>query len=196
MSKVTFYYGAMNAGKTTTLIQKNYEYNNKSLKSIIIKPAIDSRVFDTTASYNTVNSRIGLKASAILVLPHDDINDFINMIIKLKPYIVMIDEVQFLEVETLKLFLHRLIDEHIFVNCFGLRNSFNGKGFEASNFLLANADQLIEMKSVCHCGNDATHNLLVIDNKVIYEGESIHIGGDERYFNVCYTHYRKGIFVK
>lgn len=191
MAKLHFYYSAMNAGKSTILLQSSYNYNERGMDTLLLTPAIDDR-FGT----KKIASRIGLEAGAFSFDQHFDLYKYIETAYNNNNNIkcVLVDEAQFLT----KNQVHQLADVtdkiKIPVLAYGLRTDFLGEPFEGSKYLLAIADILIEVKTICHCGRKATMNLRVDANgKTLREGAQIEIGGNERYVAVCRKHFKEGI---
>ncbi|MFZ9681768.1 MAG: thymidine kinase [Cephaloticoccus sp.] len=190
MAKVYFYYSAMNAGKSTVLIQTSYNYHERGMRTLVFAPAIDSR-----AGIGKVRSRIGLEAAAAVLAANDDLFARVAAEHAQDPVAcVLIDEVQFLspaQVDQATDIADRL---EIPVLCYGLRTDFQGRLFPGSAALLAVADDLIELKTMCHCGRKATMNLRVgPDGKGLREGAQIEIGGNERYVPMCRRHYKEAL---
>jgi thymidine kinase len=190
MAKLYFYYSAMNAGKTTTLLQSSYNYHERGMDTLLFTPVIDDRY-----SAGKIASRIGLAKDAI---PFDrDFNffDYINeersKLPKLK--CILIDEAQFMTKEQIKQ-LSQVVDQFkLPVLTYGLRTDFLGATFEGSHHLLAWADELIEIKTICHCGSKATMNARIDgQGKMVREGEQIHIGGNDSYIALCRKHFIAG----
>lgn len=182
MSKVYFYYSAMNAGKSTVLLQASYNYQERGMRTVLFAPVVDQR-----AGIGRIASRIGLEADANPFSTTDDLYKNVVAEHTDKPLAcVLIDEAQFLtrlQVEQLCQVADSL---DIPVLCYGLRTDFQAQLFEGSAALLALADDLIELKTICHCGRKATMNLRVgPDGKGLKEGEQIEIGGNERYVSMC-----------
>ncbi len=190
MAKVYFYYSAMNAGKSTVLIQTSYNYHERGMRTLVFAPAIDDR-----AGVGKVRSRIGLEAAAEVLGSTDDLFARVEAEHANDPVAcVLIDEVQFLspaQVDQATDIADRL---EIPVLCYGLRTDFQGRLFPGSAALLAVADDLIELKTMCHCGRKATMNLRVgPDGKGLREGAQIEIGGNERYVPMCRRHYKEAL---
>lgn len=190
MAKVYFYYSAMNAGKSTVLIQTSYNYHERGMRTLVFAPAIDDR-----AGVGKVRSRIGLEAAAEVLGTTDDLFARVEAEHANDPVAcVLIDEVQFLspaQVDQATDIADRL---EIPVLCYGLRTDFQGRLFPGSAALLAVADDLIELKTMCHCGRKATMNLRVgPDGKGLREGAQIEIGGNERYVPMCRRHYKEAL---
>lgn len=190
MAQLYFYYSAMNAGKSTTLLQSAFNYKERGMEPLIYTAAIDTRF-----GAGKVSSRIGLAADASLFSPESNLVDEIatkHAINKID--CVLIDEAQFLtkkQVEELCLVVDRL---KIPVLCYGLRTDFLGELFVGAQYLLAWADKLIELKTVCHCGRKANMVLRTNEQGVpITQGEQVEIGGNDRYVSVCRKHYFEGL---
>ena len=179
MAKLYFYYGAMGATKTAQLLTTEFNYRERGHRTLILTSSLDTR-----SGRNKVASRIGISADAISVGQQAGI---ITLISKLdqKPYVVFVDEAQFLtEVQVEE--LAGLVDSlGITVFCFGLRTDFKSKCFEGSKRLLELADTIAEIKTMCHCGNKAIMNARISDGKVVKHGAQIKIGGDESYIALC-----------
>ncbi len=187
MSKVYFYYSAMNAGKSTVLLQSSYNYNERGLNTLVFAPALDTR-----SGAGKVVSRIGLSADARAFSRDENLFAIAEADHAQRGLsCVLVDEAQFLakaQVEQLMDLADRL---RIPVLCYGLRTDFMGNLFEGSQWLLAWADNLIELKTICHCGRKATMVLRLDANGVpVRTGAQIEIGGNERYVSVCRRHYK------
>ncbi len=188
MAKLYFYYSAMNAGKSTALLQASYNYQERGLQTLLFAPAIDDR-----HKLGCISSRIGLNAKANLFAPNDNlleqVEDYLNQKKELK--CVLIDEAQFLtkkQVLQLTFVVDRL---KIPVLCYGLRSDFRAEPFEGSLYLLIWADEVNEIKTVCYCGRKAIMNIRFdAENHKITEGKQIEIGGNERYVSVCRKHFK------
>jgi thymidine kinase len=187
MAKLHFYYSAMNAGKSTTLLQSNYNYNERGMDTLVLIPAI--------VNTNKVASRIGLDVEAKPIDPHEDLYQYIKQALNKNNNIkcILIDEAQFLNKNHIQQLAKITIDLNLPVLAYGLRTDFMGEPFEGSKYLLAIADQLIELKTICHCGRKATMNLRVDESgRALHEGEQVEIGGNERYVAVCRRHFLEG----
>jgi thymidine kinase len=190
LAKLHFYYSAMNAGKSTTLLQSSYNYNERGMDTLLLVPAIDTRYGN-----NKVASRIGLQAEATSFNNDEDLYQYIKQALNKNNNIkcILIDEAQFLTKKQVQDLAQITIDFHMPVLAYGLRSDFMGEPFEGSKYLLALADQLIELKTICHCGRKATMNMRVDENgKAVREGEQIEIGGNDRYVAVCRHHFCDG----
>jgi len=189
MAKLHFYYSAMNAGKTTTLLQSNYNYRERGMNTLLFIPAIDTR-----HAFGVVASRIGLKAEAYAFENTFDFFEYVPDIhTKNKIDCVLIDEAQFLTKDQV-FQLTRIVDElKIPTLAYGLRSDFMGEPFEGSRYLLAWAEEITEIKTICYCGRKATMNARIDESgQMVYGGEQIEIGGNTRYIAVCRKHYMKG----
>lgn len=190
MSKVYFYYSAMNAGKSTVLLQASYNYHERGMRTLVFVPAIDTR-----SGAGRVKSRIGLEADAVSLSKDEDILAYVAAAHTTQPVAcVLVDEAQFLtraQVEQLTDISDRLA---IPVLCYGLRTDFQAQLFPGSAALLALADNLIELKTICHCGRKATMNLRIgPDGRAVREGEQVEIGGNDRYVAMCRRHYKASL---
>ena len=182
MAKLYFYYSAMNAGKSTVLLQSSHNYHERGMKTLLLTPAIDQR-----AGIGKIASRIGLEKDAQPFHGEHDLFSVSCAAHEKDPIAcVLIDEAQFLT-ETQVRQLSRVADDiGIPVLCYGLRTDFLGNLFPGSAALLGWADNLIELKTICQCGRKATMNLRTDENgNPIKEGEQVEIGGNERYVAMC-----------
>lgn len=189
MAKLHFYYSAMNAGKTTTLLQSNYNYQERGMNTLLFIPSIDTR-----HALGIISSRIGLQNEAHAFERNFDFFTFVkNHIQKQKISCILIDEAQFLSKEQV-FQLTRIVDElKIPALAYGLRSDFMGEPFEGSKYLLALAEEITEIKTICHCGRKATMNARSDENGcVLREGEQVEIGGNDRYIALCRKHYMSG----
>ena len=190
MAKLYFYYAAMNAGKSTVLLQSSHNYRERGLSTILFTPAIDTRY-----KKGTIYSRIGLSEPAWTFQTVDDLYERVSAHLKsgLSCACVLIDEAQFLtraQVNQLTLITDELA---IPVLAYGLRTDFRGDLFPGSQYLLAWADELVEIKTICHCGRKATMNLRInAEGRAIREGEQVLIGGNEAYVSTCRLHFTRG----
>ena len=186
MAKLYFYYAAMNAGKSTTLLQADYNYRERGMETMLWTAAHDDR-----SGSGTIGSRIALSAPAATYAPQVDLFNAIGReLLKRKLDCVLVDEAQFLTREHV-LQLCRIADElGIPVLCYGLRTDFRGELFPGSAALLALADALVELKAVCECGRKATMNLRVdASGNAVAAGAQTEIGGNDRYLALCRRHF-------
>ena len=190
MAKLYFYYAAMNAGKSTVLLQSSHNYRERGMQTLLFTPAIDTRY-----QSGTIFSRIGLSQPALTFQKEDDLYALVNEYVQSGQCYacVFIDEAQFLtraQVTQLTMITDELA---IPVLAYGLRTDFLGELFPGSQYLLAWADELVEIKTICHCGRKATMNLRINEEgHAIREGEQVLIGGNEAYVSTCRLHFRRG----
>ncbi|HEV2539926.1 MAG TPA: thymidine kinase [Frateuria sp.] len=188
MAKLYFYYSAMNAGKTTTLLQSAYNYQERGMRTLILTPALDDRY-----GQGVVASRIGLKAHARRFGSGEDLFALIEADIAERGalHCVFVDEAQFLskaQVWQLTDVVDRL---GIPVLAYGLRTDFRGELFEGSRYLLAWADHLDEIKTICHTGRKATMVVRVDEQgRAVTEGPQVEIGGNDRYVSVSRAEFK------
>ncbi|MDC0054998.1 thymidine kinase [Pseudomonadota bacterium] len=188
MAKVHFFYSTMNAGKSTALLQSNYNYHERGMETLLFLPKIDADSND-----GKIHSRIGLTEDAH---PVDLDFNFFNFVSQeqLKKTIscILIDEVQFLTKKQVRQ-VCKISDElNIPAMCYGIRTDFQGKLFEGSSELLALADNLIELKTVCDCGRKAIMVVRLDEKgKVVKDGDQIKIGGNDSYKVFCRKHFRE-----
>ncbi|MGJ8639621.1 MAG: thymidine kinase [Opitutaceae bacterium] len=186
MAKLYFYYSAMNAGKSTVLLQSSHNYHERGMQTLLLTPEIDQR-----AGTGTIASRIGLSKDA---QPFKETENLFSIICAAHGdqalACILIDEAQFLTRQQVEELSKVADDIGIPVLCYGLRTDFKGNLFPGSAALLGWADNLIELKTICHCGRKATMNLRQgPDGKAIKEGEQVEIGGNERYISMCRKHF-------
>ena len=190
MAKLHFYYSAMNAGISTTLLQSSYNYRERGMDTLLFTPSVDNRY-----GSGMVASRIGLKSDAVMFAPNSDVFAEVRSQCLHNPNIkcVLIDEAQFLTKTQVYQLCQVTDDIKIPVLAYGLRSDFLGEPFEGSKYLLAWADILIEIKTICHCGRKATMNMRIDEQgQAVREGNQVEIGGNDRYVSVCRQHYRLG----
>lgn len=188
MAKLYFYYSSMNAGKSTSLLQSSYNYRERGMNTLVLAPELDDRY-----GVGRVTSRIGLEASATTFAIGDDLFRLIAACIDDEPlHCVLVDEAQFLTRDQV-FQLGRVSDElGVPVLAYGLRTDFRGEPFEGSKYLLAWADNLNEIKAICHCGRKATMVLRLDDaGRPIRQGSQVEIGGNDRYVSMCRRHFNE-----
>ena len=178
MAKLYFFYGAMNSGKTTRILQCAYNYEEQGMKPIIMKPRIDTKGDDK------IVSRIGAKRKVDYLI-ESKINIY-DVIVESYTNVdlIIIDEAQFLSEKQVNQLMDVVVDLGIPVMCYGLRTDFKGNSFPGSRRLLDIAHQLSEIKTICECGKKAMFNVRLIDGKVQTEGDSVAIDGEGK---VTYT---------
>jgi thymidine kinase len=193
MAKLYFYYASMNAGKSSSLLQADFNYRERGMRTMVWTAALDTR------SAGMVQSRIGLESAAHLYTRQTDLWAEVMAANQSAPLAkgldcVLVDEAQFLEPAQVWQ-LARLADEGgIPVLCYGLRTDFQGELFPGSAVLLGIADALVELKAVCHCGRKATMNLRVDESGApVRQGEQTEIGGNDRYLALCRKHFRAAL---
>ena len=189
MAKLYFYYASMNAGKSSTLLQADFNYRERGMRTMVWTARLDTR------GQGMVRSRIGLEADAHLYDPDTDLWAAIRAAHDAQPLdCVLIDEAQFLTRDQVWQ-CARLADEAgIPVVCYGLRTDFQGELFPGSAALSGIADKLVELKGVCHCGRKATMNLRVDESgHAVSAGEQTEIGGNERYVALCRKHFTSAL---
>lgn len=189
MAKLYFYYSTMNAGKTTTLLQSAYNYHERGMRTLILTPRLDNR-----AGEGIVASRIGLKASAVTFTGGDDLAALVRQALAAKGKIdcVLIDEAQFLSKAQVWQLTDVVDSLKIPVLAYGLRTDFRGELFEGSQYLLAWADNLIELKTICHSGKKANMVVRVDANgRAVTVGPQVEVGGNERYVSVSRPEFKK-----
>ena len=191
MAKLYFNYSSMNAGKSTMLLQANHNYQERGMSTIIYTSSVDDRY-----GKKEIVSRIGLKAESNIFSSDTNIYEEVISFNKDKRVdCVLIDEAQFLSKDQVAQLGQIVDDIDIPVLTFGIRTDFKGNLFEGSEYLLAWADNLKEIKTVCHCGRKATMVLRLDENgNVLETGDQIEIGGNEKYVSICRKHfYEKNI---
>ncbi|SEM42447.1 thymidine kinase [Pseudoxanthomonas sp. GM95] len=189
MAKLYFYYSAMNAGKTTTLLQSAHNYRERGMRVLILTPRLDHR-----AGTGVVASRIGLRAEGTAFTSDDDLLQTVDADIAAHGplHCVLVDEAQFLTRSQVWQLSDVVDERRIPVLCYGLRTDFRGELFEGSQALLAWADELTEIKTICHTGAKATMTVRVDANgRVVHDGPQVEIGGNESYVSVSRAEYKK-----
>ena len=191
MAKLYFYYSTMNAGKTTVLLQSAHNYRERGLKPMLFTPSLDDR-----HKVGVIKSRIGLESDAIAFEREDDLFKRVQQQLEQENiHCVLVDEAQFLSKEQVYS-LGEIVDRlNIPVLCFGLRTDFRGELFQGSHYLLAWADRLEELKTICHTGKKATMVVRVDDaGYALREGSQVEVGGNERYVSVSRSEFKQVFF--
>ena len=188
MAKLYFHYSTMNAGKSTLLLQASHNYRERGMNTHLLTAALDDR-----AGPARIGSRIGIGAEADTFTADDDLFARLEAVLATGPLAcIFVDEAQFLT-ETQVWQLARVADDlKIPVMAYGLRVDFRGQLFPGSAVLLALADTLREVRTICHCGRKAT---MVIrkdgEGRVVIDGDQVQIGGNETYISLCRRHWRE-----
>jgi len=191
MAKLYFNYSAMNAGKTTVLLQSAHNYRERGMTPMLFTPKLDDRF-----GIGVIKSRIGLESVATIFTNEDDLYEATRAQLEAKNiHCVLVDEAQFLSRDQV-FQLGEVVDRlNIPVLCFGLRTDFQGELFEGSTHLLAWADELTELKTICHTGRKATMVVRVDDKGyALKEGAQVDIGGNEKYVSVSRAEFKKVFF--
>lgn len=189
MAKLYFYYSAMNAGKSTILLQSSYNYRERGMNTLVLAPEIDTR------SGGKVISRIGLECQAHIFTTADNLLSIVDQACDEERLgCVLVDEAQFLT----RLQVRQLCDvcdqRDIPTLTYGIRTDFQGNLFPGSEALLAWADSLVELKTICHCGRKATMNMRIdASGRAVRDGNQVQIGGNDRYQAVCRKHFHEGL---
>ena len=187
MAKLYFHYSTMNAGKSTVLLQAAHNYRERGME-----PYLLTAQFDNRAGEGKIASRIGIDTTA------DTFGEYDNLFLKVEAQTkavdlacVFIDEAQFLSKDQVWQLARAVDDLHVPVMCYGLRVDFRGELFPGSATLLALADEMREIRTICHCGKRATMVVRQDKNKnVLTGGEQVQIGGNETYVSLCRRHWR------
>lgn len=190
MAKLYFSYSAMNAGKSAILLQAAHNYNERGQRALLMKPALDTR----DLKEGQITSRVGLSAPADIFASDADLVAHVLAAHEAAPIAcILVDEAQFLSREQVWQ-LAELADEHgLPVMCYGLRTDFLGKLFPGSATLLAVADSVREIRTICWCGRKASMNLRIDENgQAVREGAQVEIGGNDRYIALCRRHWVSG----
>ncbi|MFA5684136.1 MAG: thymidine kinase [Lysobacteraceae bacterium] len=189
MAKLYFYYSAMNAGKTTNLLQSAHNYRERGMRTLILTPRLDDRY-----GQGVVASRIGLRAQGQVFSASDDLEALVlaDIAREGRLHCVLVDEAQFLSKRQVWQ-LTEIVDRHnVPVLAYGLRTDFRGELFEGSQYLLAWADSFSEIKTICHSGRKATMVVRVDDHgRAVTDGPQVQIGGNERYVSVSRPEFKK-----
>ncbi len=192
MAKLYFYYGAMGASKTAQALMTRFNYVEKGQKALLAKADLDTR--DDSGGKTLLKSRVGLEAECVLLsevckrLSEDDADKYI------KEYdVVIVDEAQFATAEQIMCLVDIVDIYGIPVICYGLRSDFRGELFPGSERLLALADKILEIKTMCWCGRKATMNARFNENGIIKEGEQVVLGANSNYTALCRKHWALGM---
>lgn len=188
MAKLYFHYSTMNAGKSTILLQAAHNYRERGMEPFLMTAQLDDR-----AGEGRIASRIGIGEPATMFGPQDDLFAAIRHRLDQSPCAcVFIDEAQFLSKEQVWQLARAVDDLRVPVMCYGLRVDFRGELFPGSAALLALADEMREVRTICHCGKKATMVVrLGEDGKALRDGAQVQIGGNETYVSLCRRHWRE-----
>jgi thymidine kinase len=188
MAKLYFNYSTMNAGKSTVLLQASHNYSEGGMQTYLLTARLDHR-----AGAGRIASRIGISAPADTYAPGEDLFQKIKDRLALGPIAcVFLDEAQFLEKQQVWQLACAVDDLKVPIMCFGLRVDFRGELFPGSAALLALADEMREVRTICHCGKKATMVVRKDDQgRVLTDGDQVAIGGNERYVSLCRRHWRE-----
>ncbi len=190
MSKLYFRYGAMNSGKSTHLMQVAFNYEERGMKVIIVKPRVDSKGGEKLVSRLGVTRNVDL-----LVSGHDNVFETVHNYVKENEEVncILVDEVQFMKSEQIDQLFEIAVKLNIPTICYGLRTDFKRNGFEGSTRLLLLAHSIEEMKTICACGKKAIFNGRKVNNRFVFEGEQIAIDeeNDIQYESLCGECYYK-----
>ncbi|SFH78967.1 thymidine kinase [Albimonas pacifica] len=190
MAKLYFNYSTMNAGKSTLLLQASHNYRERGMRTLLLTARLDQR-----AGEGRIGSRIGIGSEAETYVPGDDLFARIRDRLADGPLAcVLVDEAQFLEPIQVRQLAWAADDLGVPVMAYGLRVDFRGELFPGSAALLALADSLREVRTICHCGRKATMVARVgPDGKAVTEGAQVEIGGNDRYLSLCRRHWREAV---
>lgn len=190
MAKLYFHYSTMNAGKSTLLLQAAYNYRERGMQSYLITAQLDNR-----AGEGRIASRIGIGETADTFAPDEDLFAKISARLEQEPlHCIFVDEAQFLSKQQVWQLARVVDDLGLPVMCYGLRVDFQGNLFSGSSALLAWADEMREVRTICHCGKKAT---MVVrkgaDGRAVKDGDQVVIGGNETYVSLCRRHWREAM---
>ncbi|WP_419737673.1 thymidine kinase [Ruegeria sp.] len=190
MAKLYFNYSTMNAGKSTVLLQASHNYRERGMKTYLMTAAVDGR-----AGVGRIASRIGISEEADTFRPDDDVFAMIEKRQKADQIAcVFVDEAQFLSEDQVWQLARAVDDLKLPVLAYGLRVDFQGKLFPGSAALLALADEMREVRTICECGRKATMVIRQDENgRAITEGAQVQIGGNETYVSLCRKHWREAV---
>jgi thymidine kinase len=188
LAKVYFRYAAMNAGKSTQLLQVRHNYHERHQRTLLLKPHLDNRDGE-----DVIRPRIGGLVATVdaLVRPDTDLQTMVEGRLQRgeKLDCVLVDEAQFLSPEQVRQLCGVADFLNVPVMCYGLRADFRGELFPGSAALMALADDIEELKTICWCGKKATINARILDGHVLTEGPQVLIGGNETYTSLCRKHW-------
>ncbi len=187
MAKLYFRYGAMGSSKTANALMVHYNYIERGLKALLLKPKLENRYGEMV-----IRSRIGLEYECRFV--EDFIENVGSEYDKAKEYdAIVVDEAQFLTEEQVDWFSEIVDFAGIPIICYGLRTDFQSKVFPGSKRLLEIADKIEEVKTVCWCGRKATNNARIANGAIVRDGDQVFMGGNESYTALCRRHFKLGM---
>ena len=190
MAKLHFHYSTMNAGKSTLLLQASYNYIERGMETYLLTADFDDR-----GGTGKIASRIGIEAEADTYGPETDLHEMIAARLDAGPCAcVFLDEAQWLSREQVWQLARAVDDLGVPVMCYGLRVDFRGELFPGSAALLALADEMREVRTICRCGRKATMVIRVgEDGRALTEGAQVEVGGNDRYVSLCRRHFREAV---
>ena len=190
MAKLYFNYSTMNAGKSTVLLQASYNYIERGMQTYLLTADFDGR-----AGQGTIASRIGIEAEADTYSTRDDLYAKIEARLARGPVAcALVDEAQWMTRDQVWQLARAVDDLNVPVMCYGLRVDFRGELFPGSATLLALADEMREVRTICHCGKKATMVIRVdAEGRALTEGAQIEVGGNDRYVSLCRRHWREAV---
>ncbi|MDG2298721.1 MAG: thymidine kinase [Planktomarina sp.] len=190
MAKLYFNYSTMNAGKSTSLLQASHNYHERGMQTYLMTAKMDTR-----AGKGKIASRIGIEENSDTFSPQEDLFEKIKIKLKKdKISCILLDEAQFLTKDQVWALARAVDDLGVPIMCYGLRVDFMGELFPGSAALLALADEMREIRTICHCGKKATMVVrLDSTGKAMTAGDQVQIGGNETYLSLCRKHYREAI---
>ena len=190
MAKLYFNYSTMNAGKSTLLLQAAHNYRERGMETYLL-----TADFDGCAGEGKIASRIGIEAEADVYATGDDLFGMIaTRLAKGEVACVLVDEAQWLSPDQVWQLARAVDDLGVPVMCYGLRVDFRGELFPGSASLLALADEMREVRTICHCGKKATMVIRVdADGRALMQGAQIEVGGNDRYISLCRRHWREAV---
>lgn len=180
----------MNAGKTIDLIKTAFNYETENMPILTFTSAIDTR-----SGVNKIKSRMGMDKDAISVTERDNLQEIVKSL-SFNPNCILVDEAQFFTIEQVWQLFYITHELQIPVVCYGLRVDFKGEPFPASAQLMAIANKVEEIRTICWCGRKAIMNARIIDDKVVRKGEQVMVGGNESYKPLCGPHWLSGQYKK
>lgn len=188
MAKLYFHYSSMNAGKSTALLQANHNYGERGMSTVLFTAKLDDR-----DGVGLIRSRIGIDHGALVFADGDDLLEIVREEMDKRPVdCVLIDEAQFLSKAQVRQLTKVVDEQNVPVLTYGIRTDFLGETFEGSKYLMAWADEIKEIKAICHCGKKATMNARIDSSgRMETEGNQIEIGGNERYVSLCRSCFSK-----